>query len=423
MEGMASINDAANGENGLLVMFGGNESSGNVEKVTLKKGPWTTTEDVVLIDYVTKHGEGNWNAVQRNTGLNRCGKSCRLRWANHLRPNLKKGAFSPEEETVIVDFHAQFGNKWAKMAVLLPGRTDNEINNYWNTRIKRRRRQGIPLYANKHDHHCSTTPTTHTSPSPFLTTVRSNPNFATNFEFFNQNQEHHHQYQQQQQPLSPTALHHSPLEHKPFTSSSPHTFLDHSPLPFSSYSTSPLSFTFQRRAPMLCTPLQFKRYRTSPSYNLLPDPPLTTQFPHLDGFQFPISSSSSQFFLPSLLESDQGVSSSAFQPKLELPSNQFYKPPQEQDFKLDAEFNDPSFQTSSDTLKDLLLEAQALASGQNSNKRAPKAKEETLKFSKVMSGTISVPQKRPMSKPLVVGHDVTNVDLVCMMHMIGDNNG
>jgi len=125
MEGMASSNDVANGENGLLVMIGGDnefrggEGGGNVEEVALKKGPWTTAEDAVLIDYVTKHGEGNWNAVQKNTGLNRCGKSCRLRWANHLRPNLKKGAFSPEEEKLIIDLHSQFGNKWARMAALV----------------------------------------------------------------------------------------------------------------------------------------------------------------------------------------------------------------------------------------------------------------------------------------------------------------
>ncbi|KAM0943782.1 putative transcription factor MYB-HB-like family [Dioscorea sansibarensis] len=112
----------------------------------LKKGPWTAAEDAVLAEYVREHGEGNWNAVQRNSGLSRCGKSCRLRWANHLRPNLKKGAFSPEEELLILRLHAQLGNKWAQMAAHLPGRTDNEIKNYWNTRIKRRQRAGLPLY-------------------------------------------------------------------------------------------------------------------------------------------------------------------------------------------------------------------------------------------------------------------------------------
>ena len=82
----------------------------------LKKGPWTSTEDGILINYVRKHGEGNWNAVQKYTSLARCGKSCRLRWANHLRPNLKKGAFSQEEERLIVQMHAKMGNKWAQMA-------------------------------------------------------------------------------------------------------------------------------------------------------------------------------------------------------------------------------------------------------------------------------------------------------------------
>ncbi|EEF36833.1 transcription factor MYB33 [Ricinus communis] len=112
----------------------------------LKKGPWTSAEDAILIEYVKKHGEGNWNAVQKHSGLSRCGKSCRLRWANHLRPNLKKGAFTQEEEQLIIELHAKMGNKWARMAAHLPGRTDNEIKNYWNTRIKRRQRAGLPLY-------------------------------------------------------------------------------------------------------------------------------------------------------------------------------------------------------------------------------------------------------------------------------------
>lgn len=112
----------------------------------LKKGPWTAAEDAILTEYVKKRGEGNWNAVQKNAGLSRCGKSCRLRWANHLRPNLKKGAFSPDEERIIIELHAKLGNKWARMASQLPGRTDNEIKNYWNTRMKRRQRAGLPIY-------------------------------------------------------------------------------------------------------------------------------------------------------------------------------------------------------------------------------------------------------------------------------------
>ncbi|KAJ4821891.1 hypothetical protein Tsubulata_046212, partial [Turnera subulata] len=112
----------------------------------LKKGPWTAAEDAILIEYVKRHGEGNWNSVQKNSGLMRCGKSCRLRWANHLRPNLRKGSFTPEEERIIIELHAKLGNKWARMASQLPGRTDNEIKNYWNTRMKRRQRAGLPIY-------------------------------------------------------------------------------------------------------------------------------------------------------------------------------------------------------------------------------------------------------------------------------------
>ncbi|CAI9090257.1 OLC1v1024990C1 [Oldenlandia corymbosa var. corymbosa] len=126
---------------------GGSSSSlSSTSRQTMKKGPWTAAEDAILMEYVKKHGEGNWNAVQRNSGLMRCGKSCRLRWANHLRPNLKKGAFSSEEENLIVQLHAKLGNKWARMASQLPGRTDNEIKNYWNTRLKRRQRAGLPIY-------------------------------------------------------------------------------------------------------------------------------------------------------------------------------------------------------------------------------------------------------------------------------------
>ncbi|XP_052735290.1 transcription factor MYB33 isoform X1 [Vigna angularis] len=115
-------------------------------EVPLKKGPWTAGEDAILVEYVSKHGQGNWNAVQKYSGLARCGKSCRLRWANHLRPDLKKGAFTQEEENRILELHAKLGNKWARMASELPGRTDNEIKNYWNTRIKRMQRAGLPIY-------------------------------------------------------------------------------------------------------------------------------------------------------------------------------------------------------------------------------------------------------------------------------------
>ncbi|CAM8906291.1 unnamed protein product [Rhodiola kirilowii] len=112
----------------------------------LKKGPWKPEEDMILIEYVKKHGERDWNMVRKHSGLARCGKSCRLRWNNHLRPNLRKGPFSAEEEKLICELHSKIGNKWAQIATMLPGRTDNEIKNFWNTRIKRLARKGAPLY-------------------------------------------------------------------------------------------------------------------------------------------------------------------------------------------------------------------------------------------------------------------------------------
>ncbi|CAA3005870.1 transcription factor MYB102-like [Olea europaea subsp. europaea] len=108
------------------------------DKNGLKKGPWTPEEDQKLIDYIQKHGYGNWRALPKNAGLQRCGKSCRLRWTNYLRPDIKRGRFSFEEEETIIQLHSILGNKWSAIAARLPGRTDNEIKNYWNTHIRKR---------------------------------------------------------------------------------------------------------------------------------------------------------------------------------------------------------------------------------------------------------------------------------------------
>ncbi|GAB4831088.1 hypothetical protein Ancab_005098 [Ancistrocladus abbreviatus] len=108
------------------------------DKNGLKKGPWTPEEDQKLIDYIQKHGYGNWRTLPKNAGLQRCGKSCRLRWTNYLRPDIKRGRFSFEEEEAIIQFHSILGNKWSAIAARLPGRTDNEIKNYWNTHIRKR---------------------------------------------------------------------------------------------------------------------------------------------------------------------------------------------------------------------------------------------------------------------------------------------
>ncbi|KAK2644226.1 hypothetical protein Ddye_019421 [Dipteronia dyeriana] len=108
------------------------------DKNGLKKGPWTQEEDQKLIDYIQKHGYGNWRTLPNNAGLQRCGKSCRLRWTNYLRPDIKRGRFSFEEEETIIQLHSILGNKWSAIAGRLPGRTDNEIKNYWNTHIRKR---------------------------------------------------------------------------------------------------------------------------------------------------------------------------------------------------------------------------------------------------------------------------------------------
>ncbi|XP_027334452.1 transcription factor WER-like [Abrus precatorius] len=104
----------------------------------INKGAWSREEDETLSKYVAIHGEGKWQKVAQNAGLKRCGKSCRQRWLNYLKPGIKRGDISVDEEDMIIRLHRLLGNRWALIAKRLPGRTDNEIKNYWNTNLSKK---------------------------------------------------------------------------------------------------------------------------------------------------------------------------------------------------------------------------------------------------------------------------------------------
>ncbi|XVE62565.1 hypothetical protein DITRI_Ditri06bG0128200 [Diplodiscus trichospermus] len=107
-------------------------------KVGIKKGPWTPEEDEVLANFIKREGEGRWRTLPKRAGLLRCGKSCRLRWMNYLRPSVKRGRIAPDEEDLILRLHRLLGNRWSLIAGRIPGRTDNEIKNYWNTHLSKK---------------------------------------------------------------------------------------------------------------------------------------------------------------------------------------------------------------------------------------------------------------------------------------------
>ncbi|XP_073128502.1 uncharacterized protein [Henckelia pumila] len=107
-------------------------------KQMVKRGLWSPEEDEKLIKYITTYGHGCWSSVPKFAGLQRCGKSCRLRWINYLRPDLKRGSFTRREAAIVIELHRILGNRWAQISKHLPGRTDNEVKNFWNSSIKKK---------------------------------------------------------------------------------------------------------------------------------------------------------------------------------------------------------------------------------------------------------------------------------------------
>ncbi|XP_043705199.1 transcription factor MYB36-like [Telopea speciosissima] len=109
------------------------------DKANVKRGPWSPEEDTALKNYVQRYGTGgSWISLPTKAGLKRCGKSCRLRWLNYLRPDIKHGGFTEEEVNIICSLYNSIGSRWSIIASHLPGRTDNDVKNYWNTKLKKK---------------------------------------------------------------------------------------------------------------------------------------------------------------------------------------------------------------------------------------------------------------------------------------------
>ncbi|KAL8477719.1 hypothetical protein ACS0TY_029861 [Phlomoides rotata] len=106
-----------------------------------KKATWRSEEDDKLRHYVNIHGAHHWDTMAHDLDIGRSGNSCRLRWVNYLSPSVRRGNITDEEMLLILKLHSELGNQWSKIALEFPGRRDNDIKNFWNTRVKKEAKQ------------------------------------------------------------------------------------------------------------------------------------------------------------------------------------------------------------------------------------------------------------------------------------------